>query len=186
MLNNHLKNAFLLVYLATNIKWVRLVGLVVAFGAVHIGEGQDLPAREGVNECPYEVVKVEVDRLSKNTYLFVVVEEKSFIQNNLVEIFRCLSGPRRRVGNRVSITIVTDRTILNRIIEFEMTPRPDFTDTPEGRKAARQFYERYAPPDTGYYRAFYSLGPSIEYFDYSKDKNNPTLTRVDLRAKSDP
>jgi len=158
---------------------------LVLFGFVEYAVSQEnLP---GVKKLGFEY-KLEKEEVLNPTLklaqLFVYLEEKNFNAANLTKLFRHLA--QGKPGFDLSIRVVTDEAILFRLIQFYDMGVPDFENTPSGMEAARAYYDRYYPPETGYYRAVYNVSEKIEYFDYSTDKNTARMVRVDLRVDRSP
>jgi hypothetical protein len=106
---------------------------------------------------------------------FLYVEAKDFTQSNILDIVsrfrKQYSGP-----NWLDITIFSDDAQLNRAIN-EPHISIEFTDTPQGRKAAYDWYQEHYPLPSGYYRAKYVRIWWGEELEFSPKPDRPeTIT----------
>jgi hypothetical protein len=105
----------------------------------------------------------------KDRKLFLYVEAKDFVPENIRAVSESLAK-QYADPESLTITIFSDKEQLKRAINFDSFNFViDFTDTPAGEKAADDFYSKYAPLPTGYFRARYVREWWGERLEYSPD-----------------
>lgn len=135
-------------------------------------------------DFPFSIEKRETTGAGENGLekLYVFLEEKHFNRKNLQELFAYLSymaHPTRPL----SIKVFTDRKALLSNIDWDKKGVPDYIDTPAGKKARDEIFDKYAASERGYFLAVYDRKPSTEYFSYSLFKNTPGSATVLLKDR---
>lgn len=147
--------------------------------------GQDSTKSSDVSNENIEIILNKVHDGGKSgiqsRHIFILIEEKKFNLENVRKTFEkyrfIYSTPFI-----LTITIYSDKEMLQRLINFEKQPMTiEFSQDEKGQEAARKFYEEYYPLPTGYFRAEYSRYGDYEYFNYSPGKDKAEMMRISLK-----
>jgi hypothetical protein len=119
----------------------------------------------------------------KRRELFLFIDSPNFSKDKIADVFSYFA---RKFPDPewFSITLFSDRAMLRRAMDMSgLKFTIDWTDTPEGRRAAAYWSSKYEPLPTGYFRANYfrirRFNPTHieEWFSYSPDANEPVEER---------
>lgn len=142
---------------------------------------QDSKSIESSMDFQYKIKK-EVTRrgLVEAKKIYVLLDEEHFSQEKLKVLFNYISN--REKAEYLKITVFSNEEYLDKLIEAEnKTYSIHFADTPEGKKAENEYFEKNYPPDTGYFRAFYYRTKFADYFAYSPEKENAGFITVKIK-----
>lgn len=115
--------------------------------------------------------------------LFVHVEEGDFTQGNIRSLFASLAAKYSKPEN-LHITVFSDRENLNKAIE--VSKMKYIVDFPSNRGVESDWYRKYWPASTGYFRAVYYRNYVEENFTFCPDPQTENCVDVELKGKSDP
>ena len=140
----------------------------------------------GKPEFSYDVVKAERRGTVNHPILnmYVVLEEPSFNKPNLLLLFSDLSKADK--STPLSIKVFSEKKALLAELEWERLGVPYFPATEEGDKARKAYFAKFAPTDTGHFRAYYIRNAHTEYFYYSPSKSEERMVTVVLRDNETP
>lgn len=132
-----------------------------------------------IPDFPFSIERVESKGSGKygSTKIHVLLDEMYFIRKNLNELFAHLS--KSYFDRPLFVTVFSDKQVLLKQIEWEKMGIHHYDDTTPARK---EFFDKYLPPDKGYFQAFYFKNSLNENFDYSPRKNSGRLVTVTLRS----
>lgn len=128
-----------------------------------------------IPDVPFNIVEIK-----KNVGgpIYIFLEEKYFSRGNLEKLFAYIS--KSYPNNPLGVTVFSDKEILMKQINWDKMGIYH-TDNRDATPARKEFFDKYMPPETGYFRAFYSRNSSTEYFRYSPKKEGIRLITVTLR-----
>ena len=159
-----------------------LVFLIASYSVFSIGQSVELkPALPGGFEIVENWIHDGGRSGKANRFLFIYGPERSFDPNTLALIFDTLQRSYCDPYT-LRINIYTDKTMLEKRISSEKSPSMiDYNDTPEGRRAAKDAYEKTYGSKELYFMAEYFRYGSYEFYDYTSNKDSRATTRVILR-----
>jgi len=134
----------------------------------------------------FEVVKSERRGTVAHPILnmYVVLEEPFFNKANLSLLFSDLSKTDK--STPLSIKVFSEKKALLAELDWERLGVPYFPANEEGGKARKAYFAKFAPTDTGHFRAYYLRNAHTEYFDYSPSKSEERMVTVFLRDNDTP
>lgn len=136
-----------------------------------------IPARIALNSSPGLAFVPQ-------RHIYLLMEPSDFTEEKLRRVFEKLS---LAYPNPLLLTInaFSNKDFLKQLIAAaEQDVIIDFADTPDGRKAAENYYSRNYPPPKGYFWARYlRVGGNEESFQYSPNAEDERTVEVILKRR---
>jgi len=115
--------------------------------------------------------------------VFVLLLEDGVSKESFARLFSWIESKNCDPYN-LNIIAYNDKAMLEKHIQYKKTPIfIDFVNDEDGRKAANAYHQKIYPAPSGYLRGIYFRYATFEYFDFSPDKDQIAMERVNLRSE---